>query len=51
MVFSDMYLAQQIFRIQNLEYLQQKFCFDFFNDSENTFLGFFEIYKELEKVA
>ena len=37
----DMYLAhvieQPIFRIPILEYLQRNFCFDFFNDSENTF--------------
>ena len=45
--FVNMYLAhvieQPIFRIPNLKYLQQNFCFDFFNDSENTFWGFFEI--------
>ena len=46
-VFIDNYLAhvieQPIFRIPNLEYLQQNICFDFFNDSDNTFWGFFEI--------
>ena len=36
-------IEQPIFLIPNLEYLQQNFCFDFFNDSENTFWGFFEI--------
>ena len=45
--FSQIYLTQvikqPIFQIPNLEYLQQNFCFDFFNDSENTFWGFFEI--------
>ena len=30
-------IEQPIFRIPNLKYLQQNFCFDFFNDSENTF--------------
>ena len=43
----DLYLAhvieQPIFWIQNLKYLQRNFCFDFFNDSENTFWGFFDI--------
>ena len=43
----DFYLThvieQPIFQIPNLKYLQQNFCFDFFNDSENTFWGFFEI--------
>ena len=46
-LFCNKYLAhvneQPIFRIPNLEYLQRNFCFDFFNDSENTFWGFFEI--------
>ena len=41
------YLAHVIeqlnFRIPNPQYLQLNFCFDFFNDSENTFWGFFEI--------
>ena len=37
------FIEQPIFRIPNLEYLQWNFCFDFFNDSENTFWGFFEI--------
>jgi len=36
-------IEQPIFWIPNLEYLQWNFCFDFFNDSENTFWGFFEI--------
>ena len=36
-------LEQPIFWIPNLEYLQRNFCFDFFNDSENTFWGFFKI--------
>ena len=39
--FNDRYLAHiiehPIFRIPNIEYLQRNFCFDFFNDSENTF--------------
>ena len=43
----DKYLAHVIkqpnFRIPNPQYLQWNFCFDFFNDSENTFWGFFEI--------
>ena len=30
-------MEQPIFRIPNLEYLQLNFCFDFFDDSENTF--------------
>ena len=30
-------------RFTNSQYLQLNYCFDFFNDSENTFLGFFEI--------
>ena len=30
-------IEQPIIRIPNLEYLQQNFCSDFFNDSENTF--------------
>ena len=38
---SKKYLAHVIeqpnFRIPNPQYLQQNFCFDFFNDSENTF--------------
>ena len=34
----NQYLAHVIEQpILNLEYLQRKFCFDFFNDSENTF--------------
>ena len=41
------YLAHVIekpnLRIPNPQYLQLSFCFDFFNDSENTFWGFFEI--------
>ena len=36
-----LYLAHVIeqpnFRIPNPQYLQRNFCFDFFNDSENTF--------------
>ena len=36
-------IEQPIFQILNLEYLQLNFCFDLFNDSENTFWGFFEI--------
>ena len=36
-------IEQPIFQIPNLEYLQRNFCFDFFNDSENTSWGFFEI--------
>ena len=43
----DIYLAHVIeqpnLRIPNPQYLQLNFCFDFFNDSENTFWGFFEI--------
>ena len=43
----DKYLAHVIeqpnLRIPNPKYLQLNFCFDFFNDSENTFWGFFEI--------
>ena len=43
----NFYLADVIeqpnFRIPNPQYLQRNFCFDFFNDSENTFWGFFEI--------
>ena len=39
--FHDIYLAHVIeqpnLRIPNPQYLQLKFCFDFFNDSENTF--------------
>ena len=50
-----LYLAHVIeqpnLRIPNPQYLQLNFCFDFFNDSENTFWGFSEIQKELEKVA
>ena len=34
---------QPNFRIPNPQYLPRNFCFDFFNDSENTFWGFFEI--------
>ena len=30
-------IEQPNFQIPNPQYLQQKFCFDFFNDSENTF--------------
>ena len=30
-------IEQPNFRIPNPQYLQQNFCFDFFNDSENTF--------------
>ena len=45
--FQNNYLAHVIeqpnFRIPNPQYLQRNFCFDFFNDSENTFWGFFEI--------
>ena len=45
--FGVQYLAHVIeqpnFRIPNPQYLQQKFCFDYFSDSENTFWGFFEI--------
>ena len=37
----SLYLAHVIkqpnFQIPNPQYLQQNFCFDFFNDSENTF--------------
>ena len=44
---SIVYLAHVIeqpnFRIPNPQYLPRNFCFDFFNDSENTFWGFFEI--------
>ena len=36
-------IEQPIFRILNLKYLQRNFCLDFFDDSENTFWGFFEI--------
>ena len=36
-------IEQPNFRIPNPQYLQPNFCFDFFNDSENTFWGFFEI--------
>ena len=36
-------IEQPIFRIPNLKYLKLNFRFDFFNDSENTFWGFFEI--------
>ena len=36
-----LYLAHVIeqpnFRIPNPQYLQRNFCYDFFNDSENTF--------------
>ena len=45
--FLDIHLAlvieQPNFRIPNPQHLQRNFCFDFFNDSENTFWGFFEI--------
>ena len=45
--FLILYLAHVIkqpnLRIPNPQYLQLNFCFDFFNDSENTFWGFFEI--------
>ena len=30
-------IEQRNFRIPNPQYLQRNFCFDFFNDSENTF--------------
>ena len=30
-------IEQPNFRIPNPQYLQRNFCFDFFNDSENTF--------------
>ena len=47
MTSNHQYLAHVIeqpnFRISNPQYLQRNFCFDFFNDSENTFWGFFEI--------
>ena len=36
-------IEQPNFRIPNPQYLQRNFRFDFFNDSENTFSGFFEI--------
>ena len=40
-LFQNIYLAHVIeqpnFRIPNPQYLQRNFCFDFFNDSENTF--------------
>ena len=36
-------IEQPILQILNPQYLQLNFCFDFFNDSENTFWGFFEI--------
>ena len=36
-------IEQQNFGIPNPQYLQRNFRFDFFNDSENTFWGFFEI--------
>ena len=40
-LFYDNYLAHVIeqpnFRIPNPQYLQRNFCYDFFNDSENTF--------------
>ena len=36
-------IEQPNLRIPNPQYLQRNFCFDFFNDSENTFWGFFEI--------
>ena len=43
----DYFLAHVIkqpnLQIPNLQHLQLNFCFDFFNDSENTFWGFFEI--------
>ena len=43
----NQYLAHVIeqpnLRIPNPQYLQQNFCFDFFNDSENKFWGFFKI--------
>ena len=39
--WSNKYLAhvitQPMYSIPNLEYLQRNFCFDFLNDSENTF--------------
>ena len=39
--FQHVYLVhvikQPIFRIPNPQFLQLNFCFDFFNDSENTF--------------
>ena len=39
--YKDIYLAHVIeqpnFRIPNPQYLPRNFCFDFFNDSENTF--------------
>ena len=39
--FGNQYLAhvieQPIFLIPNLKYLQRNLCFDFFNDSDNTF--------------
>ena len=45
--FGNEYLAHVIeqpnLRIPNPQYLELNFCFDFFNDSENTFWGFFEI--------
>ena len=30
-------IEQPVFRIPNLEFLQRNICFDFFNDSANTF--------------
>ena len=46
-ISQKLYLAHVIKQpnlwIPNPQYLQLNFCFDFFNDSENIFWGFFEI--------